>query len=104
MQLTAAVLGSALASSGLWALVGRRADKDDAERKMLVGLAHDRIVHLGMAYVERGYITQDEYENLRVYLYEPYEKMGGNGSARRVMLEVDKLPVHKAGGPERKEI
>ena len=67
MQLTAAVLGSALASS----------------------------VHLGMAYVERGYITQDEYENLRVYLYEPYEKMGGNGSARRVMLEVDKLPVHK---------
>ena len=79
----------------LWALVGRRADKDDAERKMLVGLAHDRIVHLGMAYVERGYITQDEYENLRVYLYEPYEKMGGNGSARRVMLEVDKLPVHK---------
>lgn len=57
MQLTAAVLGSALASSGLWALVGRRADKDDAERKMLVGLAHDRIVHLGMAYVERGYIT-----------------------------------------------
>ena len=95
MQLTAAVLGSALASSGLWALVGRWADKDDAERKMLVGLAHDRIVHLGMAYVERGYITQDEYENLRVYLYEPYEKMGGNGSARRVMLEVDKLPVHK---------
>ena len=95
LALTAAVLGSALASSGLWALVGRRADKDDAERKMLVGLAHDRIVHLGMAYVERGYITQDEYENLRVYLYEPYEKMGGNGSARRVMLEVDKLPVHK---------
>jgi len=95
MQLTAAVLGSALASSGLWALVGRRAGKDYAERKMLVGLAHDRIVHLGMAYVERGYITQDEYENLRVYLYEPYEKMGGNGSARRVMLEVDKLPVHK---------
>lgn len=95
MQLTAAVLGSALASSGLWAPVGRRADKDDAERKLLVGLAHDRIVHLGMAYVERGYITQDEYENLRVYLYEPYEKMGGNGSARRVMLEVDKLPVHK---------
>lgn len=51
--------------------------------------------HLGMAYVERGYITQDEYENLRVYLYEPYEKRGGNWQRRRVMLEVDKLPVHK---------
>ena len=93
MQLTAAVLGSALASSGLWALVGRRVDKGDAQRKMLVGLAHDRIIHLGMVYIERGYVTQDEYENLQVYLYEPYEKMGGNGSARRVMEEVRKLPI-----------
>ena len=45
---------------------------------MLVGLAHDRIIHLGMVYVTRGYITQDEYENLNDYLYQPYEKMGGN--------------------------
>ena len=60
---------------------------------MLVGLAHDRIIHLGMVYIERGCITQDEYENLQVYLYEPYEEMGGNGSARRVMEEVRKLPI-----------
>ena len=60
---------------------------------VLVGLAHDRIIHLGMVYIERGYVTQDEYENLQVYLYEPYEEMGGNGSARRVMEEVRKLPI-----------
>lgn len=30
-----------------------------------------------------------------LYLYEPYEKLGGNGSAKRVMQEVDKLPIHK---------
>ena len=82
-----------LTSSGLWALVSKRADKNNAERKMLVGLAHDRIIHLGMVYIERGYVTQDEYENLQVYLYEPYEKMGGNGSARRVMEEVRQLPI-----------
>ena len=82
-----------LTSSGLWALVSKRVDKNNAERKMLVGLAHDRIIHLGMVYIERGYVTQDEYENLQVYLYEPYEKMGGNGSARRVMEEVRKLPI-----------
>lgn len=88
--------GSAvLASSGLWAYLTKRGEKNDAERELLVGLAHDRIMHLGMVYIERGCITQDEYENLRVYLYEPYEKMGGNGSAKRVMREVDKLPVHK---------
>ena len=85
----------ALTSSGLWALVAKRADKNDAERRMLVGLAHDRIVHLGMVYVTRGYITQDEYENLNDYLYVPYEKMGGNGSAKRVMEEVRKLPIKR---------
>lgn len=84
-----------LASNGLWALIGKRRDKNDVERKMLVGLAHDRIVHLGMVYVTRGYITQDEYENLNDYLYMPYEKMGGNGSAKRVMEEVRKLPIKR---------
>lgn len=84
-----------LASNGLWALIGKRRDKNDAERQMLVGLAHDRIIHLGMVYVTRGYITQDEYENLNDYLYVPYEKMGGNGSAKRVMEEVRKLPIQK---------
>lgn len=84
-----------LASNGLWALIGKRREKNNVERKMLVGLAHDRIIHLGMVYVTRGYITQDEYENLNDYLYQPYEKMGGNGSAKRVMEEVRKLPVKR---------
>ena len=52
---------------------------------MLIGLAHDRIIYLGMSYIERGWITQDEYENLHDYLYKPYEEMGGNGSAKKVM-------------------
>lgn len=84
-----------LASNGLWALIGKRRNKNDVERNMLVGLAHDRIIHLGMVYVTRGYITQDEYENINDYLYQPYEKMGGNGSAKRVMEEVRKLPIKR---------
>lgn len=84
-----------LASNGLWALIGKLREKNNAERKMLVGLAHDRIIHLGMVYVTRGYVTQDEYENLNDYLYQPYEKMGGNGSAKRVMEEVRKLPIKR---------
>ena len=95
IQVAVPLAAAVLTSSGLWAVVARRADKGDAERKMLVGLAHDRIVHLGMVYIDRGYITQDEYENLIDYLDAPYEKMGGNGSAKRVMEEVRKLPMHK---------
>ena len=92
-QVAVPLIVALLTSSGLWALVSQQEDQNNEERKMLVGLAHDRIIHLGMVYIERGYVTQDEYENLQVYLYEPYEKMGGNGSARRVMEEVRKLPI-----------
>ena len=94
-QVAVPLVVAVLTSSGLWAVVAKRVDNGDAQRKMLVGLAHDRIVHLGMVYVDRGYITQDEYENLNDYLYTPYEKMGGNGSAKRVMEEVRKLPIRK---------
>lgn len=89
------VLCAVLASSGFWALIQKLTDKKDAKTQMLVGLAHDRILYLGMSYAQRGYITKDEYENLYDYLYKPYLKMGGNGSAKRVMGEVDKLPLHK---------
>lgn len=77
-----------------WAYIQKRSEKKDVKTQMLVGLAHDRILFQGMSYVERGYITCDEYENLYEYLYRPYEKMGGNGSAKRVMQEVNKLPIH----------
>ena len=64
---------------------------------MLIGLAHDRIMSLGMFYIERGWITADEYENLRDYLFRPYSSLGGNGSAARVMAEVDKLEIRSGG-------
>lgn len=94
-QFLLTIFSSVLASSGLWAYMTRRLEKKDVKTEMLIGLGHDRIMYLGMTYIERGYITSDEYENLYVYLYKPYEKMGGNGSAKRVMSEVDKLPIHK---------
>lgn len=96
LQIVLAIASSVLASSGLWAYLTKRAERKDVKTEMLIGLAHDRILYLGMAYIERGYITQDEYENLYEYLYKPYEKLGGNGSAKRIMTEVDRLPIKKA--------
>lgn len=94
LQIVLTVFSSVLASSGLWAFIQKQGEKKDVKTEMLIGLGHDRIVYLGMTYVERGYITKDEYENLNDYLYKPYFKMGGNGSAKRIMNEVDKLPIH----------
>lgn len=88
------ILLAFVGSAGFWGFLEARRKKNDANTRLLVGIAHDRIVYLGMKYVERGYITQDEFENLEVYLYEPYAAAGGNGSAKRVMEEVRKLPLH----------
>lgn len=93
LQMVITIVCSILGSSGLWAYFMMKMDKKDARSEMLLGLGHDRIVYLGCQYIERGYITRDEYENLHDYLWKPYEKLGGNGSAKKVMLEVEKLPI-----------
>ena len=93
LQLLITTLSSVLTSGGLWTYIQHRTEKKDVKTEMLIGLGHDRIIVLGMSYIERGWITQDEYENLHDYLYIPYRKMGGNGSAQRIMEEVDKLPI-----------
>lgn len=101
-QTAITIIGSVLASSGFWAFMQRKADKKDLRTQMLIGLGHDRIISLGMSYIERGYITQDEFENLYDYLYKPYEAVGGNGSARQVMENVKRLPIknssYRSGG------
>lgn len=93
IQTVVTVICAVLASSGFWAFLSKRSEKNDASKKMILGLGHDRIVSLGMSYIERGDISQSEYENLHKYLYEPYKQMGGNGSADRVMREVEKLKI-----------
>ena len=95
IEIILTIFGSVLASSGLWAYLMKKIDKKDARTDMLIGLGHDRIIYLGMKYIDRGWITADEYENLYEYLYKPYEKLGGNGSATRIMSEVKKLEIRK---------
>ncbi len=99
MTMIASIVGAIFASTGFWAfvtyLVQRKDIKESAEAQMLKGLGHDRICFLGERYVARGYITKDEYENLHDYLFIPYKKLGGNGTAEKVMKEVDKLPLEK---------
>ena len=90
------VVCAAFASTGFWAFLThwlqRKDTKDSAGSKMLKGLAHDRICYLGAKYIQRGWITKDEYENLHDYLYAPYRALKGNGTAEKIMKDVAKLP------------
>lgn len=93
VTLIVSIFCSVLASSGFWTFLQSRNNRDNAERQMLKGLAHDRIMELGLEYIDRGYLSKDEYENLHDYLYIPYKKLDGNGSAEHIMDIVKKLPV-----------
>lgn len=107
LQILITAIVSILASSGFWAFLSTKTSKSDARTKLLVGLGHDRIVWIGMQYLNRGdWITRDEYENLVDYLWEPYSACGGNGSAKRVidavrtLKIVDKPPIPRQNKPK----
>ena len=93
LQIALTIFASVMASSGLWAFLGNRFDKRSAERDLIIGIGHVELVYYGMQYIERGWITKDEYETLKE-LYDPYVKLGGNGSGKKIMAEVEKLPMH----------
>ena len=81
------------ASTGFWAYITRRSERDTAEKKLLMGLAHDRLISQCVRYTNRGYITQEEYDDLKTYLYLPYKEKGGNSTVDKMIAEVDHLPM-----------
>lgn len=93
LQVIATILGSVIASSGFWAFMTSRAAKKDTQNDLLLGLAHDRIMYLCQKYIQRGWVTVDEHENLTRYLYGPYKSRGGNGTAEQLVNQVNKLPM-----------
>ena len=91
-QVILTIITALLTSSGLWAFLGSRLEKNSAERELIVGIAHIELVFFGMQYLERGWITRDEYETMQD-LYRPYVKLGGNGSGKKIMKEVENLSI-----------
>lgn len=93
LEIGITVLVTLLASSGFWAYIMSIRNTKSASNQLLIGIAHDRIRTLGREYIDRGWVSPDEHENLYEYLYVPYTNMGGNGSATRIIKEVDTLPL-----------
>lgn len=57
-QVVLTIFSSVLASSGLWAYLQKKSEQKDVKTEMLIGLAHDRIMYLGMSYIDRGCVKQ----------------------------------------------
>ncbi|MBO6267745.1 MAG: hypothetical protein J6N19_01205 [Clostridium sp.] len=66
-------------------------DEMESHGEAIAGLEHDRIVHIGSGYEKRGWISSEDYDDIDKYLYQPYKKLGGNGTAERVMQKLKNL-------------
>jgi hypothetical protein len=109
LQLLLTNVFAIVASSGFWAYITSKDKRKDATTQLLMGLSYDKIVTLGMIYIQRGWITKDEYEDYRRYLFEPYKALGGNGVAEKIMDDVSKLPLRSMNkysqmGPESRDV
>ena len=93
MEIVITIICSVFASSGFWAYLMSRQNKDSAERRMILGIGYRSICELCSMYIKQGHISREEYADLKKYLFEPYRDMGGNGTCERLMQEVDRLPI-----------
>ena len=89
ITLAVAIFGS----TGFWTWLTNRNRKKTDESRLLMGLAYSEIIRRSEAYIERGYVSTDEYNELNRYLFEPYRSMGGNGTAEKLIREVQNLPT-----------
>lgn len=81
-----------LGGSGVWVWVKTITERNDSEDRLLLQVARNQLVSQGRKYIDRGYITMDEYEEYESE-YDIYSRLGGNGLARRVFKQVDELPI-----------
>ena len=119
------VMGVIFASNGLFQLIMYllQASEREKERKRLeetqnslikkeqfdalchcvTGIAMFRIAREAKRYIDKGFITSEEYHTLKHNLYDPYVALGGNGMAKKYMGEVEELPMHEGKKPDYSE-
>ena len=93
------IILTVFASGGFWTCLqtwlANKSKRRNNEQKLILGLAFRQIIELCEHYLNRGYIDREEYKELNHYLFEPYQAMGGNGTAQRLIKEVENLPIKK---------
>ena len=97
------VVGTFIASSGWWGYRSKKLELEyqrkmteaagqTMEHRAIIALLHDRLYALCKAAIRHGSISTDDLDNIK-YIWEPYTAMGGNGTGKRLWIEVNKLPI-----------
>ena len=53
LQMLVTIICAVIASSGFWAFIQKKNETKDIKTQMLIGLAHDRIIFLGMSLLKK---------------------------------------------------
>lgn len=95
-EFTNPLITTVLSGPGIWAWAKTRAQRNDSEGNLLLRVTKNQLVSQGREYLNRGYVTMDEYEEYESE-YKLYLELGGNGLARRIFEQVDDLPMMPTG-------
>lgn len=93
IQSLVTIVVAMISSSGVWGLFNLTMQKKTDSTRLLIGIAQHLIVRESHRLLDQGYMTTEEYRNLRKGLYERYKQLGGNGLAEKMVNEVEKLPI-----------
>lgn len=100
-EFTNPLITTVLSGPGIWAWAKTRTQRNDSEDRLLLQVAKNQLVTQGRKYLNRGYVTMDEYAEYESE-YQVYSDLGGNGLARRIFEQVDDLPMMPNGIEGRK--
>lgn len=93
-----AIILSVIGASGFWSIILYLFQKKDKNKTLtieaLLALLHDRVYITIEQILEKGTITEEEYDNL-LHLYNPYRDLGGNGVCEKMMNEIQKMTITK---------
>ena len=69
-------------------------DEDSRKFDIIISSYRFRLCQLCKIYLDRGYMTPSDYEQLNEF-YKTYTGLGGNGAAKEWYEKVKVLPVHE---------
>ena len=88
----ATILVGIFGSMGFWSYMSEKRSKKSIERAAIQCVLFMAIKMSCKTCLRRGWVNTEEIEDIEKYMFEPYEKMGGNGTAKLLMEKIKSLP------------
>lgn len=80
----------------------RKTEKLEQDNMALILASYRfRLIQLCKAYINKGFMTSNEYEQLTEF-FKVYSGLGGNGQAQQYYERAIKLPIHEENQKEEK--